>query len=363
MPLAGQIKFRLLAARVKDNTRDTYLKAVKDFDDWFKATKAVADTNFQLDMQLWNYIGMQYELKQGAGRTKMAQLIAGIHLFAPQLRGKLPLSAGAVLGWKKLRPSVRHPPLTWSLTVAIAAQLAKWGRFDMAVGTLLAFASLLRVGEMVGLRVEDVLDAGSDDPRVDTCSRSGLRLRDTKTGTNKFAELLDANVRDLLRVLIKGKTKSSRVFNFAAATYRTWFKKACFSLGLSAKYVPHSLRHGGATALYMAGVPLETILVRGRWASTTSARHYIQSGESLLLAAEVPLEVRDIGRTVAASLVQAMLLLRRRCGKPVTASDGRRRSLVVQTSPLPVRHSARQDFLVRPDYGTLDAWEHRVLPS
>jgi len=38
----------------------------------------------------------------------------------------------------------------------------------------------------------------------------------------------------------------------------------CRELGLSAAYVPHSLRHGGATRLHMAGVPLDDILMRGR---------------------------------------------------------------------------------------------------
>jgi len=121
------------------------------------------------------------------------------------------MSAQALLAWKRLHPGERHPPLTWSLTVAVAAQLARWGRVDMAVGTLLAFAALLRIGELCSLRVEDLLDAGADDARVDSQFTSGVRLRSTKTADNLFAELHNAEVLQLLRALIKRKRRTDHL--------------------------------------------------------------------------------------------------------------------------------------------------------
>ena len=41
---------------------------------------------------------------------------------------------------------------------------------------------------------------------------------------------------------------------------------------------PYSLRRGGATFLLQEGVPLDVILLRGRWKSLAVARIYLQDG-------------------------------------------------------------------------------------
>ena len=316
----GRSNFFLLAAKVKDSTRQRYREAVDEFISWCDDNRIRADSNDDLDWALLEYIHNEYERRDGAGRTRLAHVMAGVQLFAPPLRGKLPMSAQALLGWKRLHPGQRHPPLTWELTVAIATQLAKWGRFDMAVGTLLAFASLLRIGELVGLLVEDLLDAQSDDPRVDVRTKSGVRLRTTKTADNLFADLYNDDVLVLLRQLVAHKRAKDRMFDFSASSFRDWFKRAAFVLGLDERYVPHSLRHGGATALYMSGVPIETILHRGRWATTKSARYYVQSGKAMLLGRNPYRRARDLGRAAGAMLVPFLLRLRRRHGLPLRAA-------------------------------------------
>ena len=45
-----------------------------------------------------------------------------------------------------------------------------------------------------------------------------------------------------------------------------------------ARYVWHSLRHGGATWYYLAGEALDNVAHRGRWRSLQTARRYIQMG-------------------------------------------------------------------------------------
>ena len=67
------------------------------------------------------------------------------------------------------------------------------------------------------------------------------------------------------------------------------FKAAAASLGLQAEHFTlHSLRHGGATHDYVRAVPIEDILLRGRWRSNNTARIYIQSGRALLVAHQTP---------------------------------------------------------------------------
>jgi integrase len=220
MPRRELSSFFLLAAKVRDSTRHRYKAAVDDFIHWCDDNGIEANSRSDIDWELLEYIHEEYERNDGKGRTHLAHTMAGLQLFVPQLRGHLRLSAQALLGWKARHPGQRHPPLTWDLTVAIAAQLARWGRFDMAVATLLAFCALLRIGELVSLRVEDFLDADSDDPRVDASRVSGLRLRKTKTADNLFAELHTASVIQLMRVLTASKRSDARIFDFSAGTFR-----------------------------------------------------------------------------------------------------------------------------------------------
>ena len=67
--------------------------------------------------------------------------------------------------------------------------------------------------------------------------------------------------------------------------------------------MPHSLRHGGASGdfLIWGGSRLEEILFRGRWASVTSTRHYIQMGPALMAASmrRIPVWQRDLGSFIA----------------------------------------------------------------
>ena len=72
------------------------------------------------------------------------------------------------------------------------------------------------------------------------------------------------------------------------------------------RFVPHSLRHGGASCDYMAmgAVRLEDILHRGRWATIKSTRHYIQQGPALMAEAlaRIPEWQRTMGRLMGSNI-------------------------------------------------------------
>ena len=74
----------------------------------------------------------------------------------------------------------------------------------------------------------------------------------------------------------------------------------------SGPFVPHSLRHGGATADYITQGSkfLEDILFPGRWASVKSTRHYVQQGPALLAAVStrIPAWQRESGHLIAQAI-------------------------------------------------------------
>ena len=73
------------------------------------------------------------------------------------------------------------------------------------------------------------------------------------------------------------------MFPFSPQLVRKVFKAVILKLDLPSSFVPHSLRHGGATRMHLQGFSVEDIMLRGRWAASKSARIYIQTGKALLL--------------------------------------------------------------------------------
>lgn len=136
-----------------------------------------------------------------------------------------------------------------------------------------------------------------------------IRLAKTKTGSNQSVEVRSQVVRDLLLLLLdQSQGGGDQPLFPSPSQFRRHFKQACSLLGLSEAYVPHSLRHGGATHDHLRGLSVEDILRLGRWASTKSARHYIQSGRALLLKMEVPQQVAALAEMLLKDVLTAMLM-------------------------------------------------------
>jgi integrase len=246
----------------------------------------------------------------GGHKSTASDLLYGLLRLLPELKGRLPLSTLALKGWTRLNPATSYPPLTWDLCCLVSFRLAANRLWSLAVGTLLAFDCLLRVSELVGLRVSDIADSG--DPRVGTrFSGMALRLRQTKTGPNQWVIVRSPAVVTLVRTLLqdRGASQSAMLFPVSSDVFRRRFKKACAQLGLSDAYVPHSLRHGGATALFISGEGIEDIMLRGRWASNKSARRYIQAGPSLLLQQNVPSAAAALASDITPHIRQLLSLM------------------------------------------------------
>jgi integrase len=147
------------------------------------------------------------------------------------------------------------------------------------------------------------------DARLGTEYRKALvSLPKTKTGRFQSVDIENSVVRQLLSDLVAVTKPGKRLFPGGEIQYRAAFKATCASLGLSERYVPHSLRHGGATRLHLKGVPIEDILTRGRWKSTMSARTYIKMGPALLLAMQAPKSVAVAAEVLAKDVGLAMTL-------------------------------------------------------
>lgn len=295
----------LLQAAFAPSTRKKYLSAVDSFLSFSRECGEDPTEVSGFDDLLNDYIHHLYMSE--AGKSSAHDTVYGVLMLLPELKGRLHTSMLALRGWSRLHPVLSYPPLTWDLTVIIAVKMALRGYSRLALGTILAFDSFLRIGELMGIRREDVADG--NDPRIGVELKGmAIRLRKTKTGPNQWVEVENAQVMQLLRGLLATTRSGAHLFPGTTASYRRLFKTVCAELGLSNSYVPHSLRHGGATRKHLQGASIEDILHRGRWASTRTARRYVQSGRAVLLAMHVPPRVAREASILARDLTRTFTL-------------------------------------------------------
>ena len=266
----------------------------------------------QLDRLLAEYIQFSYDQHAPFGYAAHA-LHAVVH-YNPLLKAHLPVARQCLKGWERVKKSASHPPLTWELTVVIACTLARSGFHAPAISMLLAFDCYLRVGELTRIRRCDVvMPNDSRVGRVHAAVGTGMAicLPHTKTGPNQSVTVQNQVVADILCLWLKSldldASSEELVFRFSPTLLRQLMRNACIELGIGdTPYVPHSLRHGGATHDFARTQSIEHVQFRGRWKSMESSRRYIQTTRALLAAHQVPEHLDQLGRQLGDSLVTVM---------------------------------------------------------
>jgi integrase len=264
----------------------------------------------RIDKLVSEWIDALYE--SGGSFDYAAQCVHGLAFHQPSLRLNLPISRMFLRGWARRRQSKSHPPITFELTVLFASTMASWGFRAEAVGALLAFDCLLRVGELTSIILSDVVMPY--DARTGAAhTKMAIRLPKTKTGLNQWVAIEDHRIGEILVHFISQQRHlrpNDRVFPFSPGQLNRLIHKVSAALGLSSiPYVAHSFRHGGATCAFLAGAPIDSVIFRGRWRQPESARRYIQTGRALFITLSIPTELNRSGRRLGRELVLALTRL------------------------------------------------------
>lgn len=300
-------------------TQRKYRAAVLSFFRWWLSNyPSDPPSRSNIDMYLSDYMGHLHS--NGHGKAEASCCLSGLDMFFPGITSSLHSSKRALKGYMRLFPSVSKPPLPWPVCVVIAAWLAFNDRYSMGLAVLISFDGYLRKEEVLQLRYEDI--AIGSDPRLGVISdgvdgksladdRVHIHIRNAKTGRFQGIEIRDPHVRLLVREYRQQHHHGQRLFTFSGSSYHRWFKRACFNLDLTSDYSLHCLRHGGATRDYLDGVPINDVMLRGRWVGIKSATRYIQTGRQLMMLNSVSPVIDKIGRVILPSLYQFMLAVRR----------------------------------------------------
>lgn len=307
---------------LEDGSRAAYDRGVNAFIAWLRERssderKATSFNSYlELDMVLSYFLHELYTDPEGKISHAVGAVYGLEHLF-PELKGHLGRSHQSIRSWRKKRPGKSKPPLDRNLAYFLAMRFARAGRLDLCLAVLLTFNCMLRVSELARLRMEDVFLPG--DGRLSARQRVPLlRLGKTKTLRELSAEVDDPFVAALLKWWIRSCRRGQPVFDWCVsknekarrAAIGRYFRAAlhaeCKRCGLSKRYTPHCLRHGGASRRAMDGATIEQVMALGRWASSKSALRYIQKARALALTAKIPPRVARAAAIIEANPAAAL---------------------------------------------------------
>ena len=261
-------------------TLRSYVDAVDRFTNYLDARAITYPRTLRaLDSLLSEYLESLWF--EGDPKSWAANAISGIQHFIPSARHHLPGSWRLYGPWSRREMPSRAPPILKLQVYALAHYCREQRWFSTMLLLLVGFHTLLRTGELLAMRCQDV----HIDPRT---GRGVIFLPFSKSaarsGARESVEVSDAWIGRLLYLFCRGKPPDQLLFLESAHVQRTRLTRALLALSLPSSLRWRSLRRGGATALYQHGAEVARIAILGRWANSRTARIYINDGLAMLHA-------------------------------------------------------------------------------
>ena len=270
----------LKAISISPKTRQRYEAAVGAILPFLEAQ----DGSLSLDHVISEWVELQWVL--GESVNTIADCLSGLHYFRPDLKGTLKQAWKLFSTWRRVESPSRAPPITAVIVKAFIARAVESDDLDFAVLVALGFHSLLRTGELLALQYQD-FELGE--------SCGVVTLKSSKTGLRHGSEEAVA-IRDRLTLMLLDTLFSwqpwrpgNRIWPFSPQAFRETFRRYLgFFRVANLSFKPYSMRRGGATLLLQEGVPLDVILLRGRWRSLAVARIYLEDALAQIPQMRIP---------------------------------------------------------------------------
>lgn len=141
---------------VQPATRRRYDKATEDFFSFLRKEKLVLPTKKeQLDPLVCDYL--EHLWSTGVGRGQANDTVAGLQDIQPNLRHHLPGAWRLLKTWAVNEIPNRAPPIPEQVVQAMAGWAFFHGHNSFGVSLILGFYTMLRSGELLGLRSSHLL--------------------------------------------------------------------------------------------------------------------------------------------------------------------------------------------------------------
>lgn len=237
-----------------------------------------------------------------------------VQVLRPRLRHSLQSTWTAIKAWEEQKPANFRPPLPATLLAALTCkarivaerccdseEAARW--MSLSVLILTGFFALLRPGELLGLKKQDVILPDTLSMGTEFAVLKIARPKNARQmGVQQYVELRHA---DFINWLAWHTSRLPRpdscLWKSGPNRFRSIFKHLRTKLEIHGlKLSPASLRAGGATALVDQGIDIKRIRFMGRWANLRSLEHYIQVARAQQIALSIPKPVAERLKTFLA---------------------------------------------------------------
>ncbi|CAJ1457118.1 unnamed protein product [Effrenium voratum] len=244
----------------------------------------------------------------GASLGQVGDLLSGLSHFAPWCRKRLPQSWRLFSVWKKQEKPKRAPPLLPEMADAMAERALELSKLALAALCLLGFYGLLRTGELLLLRAQDILAREGELVLFLGETKTGQRLHVDETVVVRHPPTV-AVCRTLLDIHHARDSHQFPLWQGSAQSFRNEFYSLLHFFQLHhLPYRPYSLRRGGATHEFRQHGLMEKVLIKGRWSSNVSARTYISEGLAAWAHLRIPPSSSNLISRYAAKLNNCFLL-------------------------------------------------------
>ena len=266
----------LVTLRIAPTTRNRYALAYERFSTFIAMMGVVLRSLSDIDMAAAWYI--EHLWQEGEPKPWGADTIAALQYYIPHVKRNMVLCWSMLKAWDRLEMPCRALPFTPMMLLAFGGALCRMGYRRLALMAVLTFDVLARTGEMLSLTAGQMHIGTHQAVIAFTHTKRGQRI-----GIDESVVVRDATILKVARHLARNRLPGDRVLGMTERELRKIWAAATAILGLQEFACrPYSLRRGGATALFRETGSLHDVAERGRWASLTTTRRYIDDGVAAL---------------------------------------------------------------------------------
>ena len=255
---------------ITSKTRQRYEKQISIFFTYLERYKIDTPSSFRdLDEQLASYIDNMFMNGEPIGYA--GDLISGISRFTPAARLRIPITRLWFRNWQREVVRVRALPIPAHVCKGMAGMALALKRIDLAALLPLSFLCMLRTGDIISLRPQDVTFSPYGSSAI-------IALHQTKTsGPNtEEAVLHDPRAVASLRLACKNGPRDEPIYERPPRFLGEDLKWLGKLVGFEHKrFTPYSLRRGGATWHFHKFGSLARTTMAGRWKHERTAKIYI----------------------------------------------------------------------------------------
>ena len=212
---------------------------------------------------------------EGEAHALCSDALAGLQYHVPIVRKYLYKSWKLLRAWQRAEPPNRAVPFSPVLLLGFAGACVALGEVEAAAFFLVGFDTMARSGELFSILAKHVRFFSFRNT-----VRAVIMLENTKTSIRKNArEMLVVESKQavlMLKLALANKPPGMPMLNMRPERFRKLFNHLKLFFGVTEHLQLYSLRRGGATWDFLAHGSMERTLLRGRWASSSTARIYLQ---------------------------------------------------------------------------------------